>query len=58
MILSPFVHHILDGKQEEKALAPLQPIAMKRYRQTNTLADMSVGRIRRWSLPFRRPFSI
>lgn len=30
----------------------------KRYRQVNRLADMSVGRIRRWNMPFRRPFSL
>ncbi|WKN44510.1 hypothetical protein [Tunicatimonas pelagia] len=29
-----------------------------RYRQVSRLADMSVGRIRRWGMPFRRPFSL
>ncbi|MDF9800819.1 hypothetical protein OKW21_006082 [Catalinimonas alkaloidigena] len=58
MILSPFIPDIAEGKQKEKALAPLQPIAIRRYRQMNTLADISLGRIRRWGLPFRRPFSL
>ncbi|MEM9672060.1 MAG: hypothetical protein AAF992_05665 [Bacteroidota bacterium] len=30
--------------------------AARRYQQANRLADMSVGRIRRWNMPFRRPF--
>ncbi|MGB3850761.1 MAG: hypothetical protein WA958_12395 [Tunicatimonas sp.] len=31
-------------------------VGTPRYRQPHRLADMSVGRIRRWGQPFRRAF--
>ncbi|MGB3588057.1 MAG: hypothetical protein WBA23_16025 [Tunicatimonas sp.] len=44
--------------QEEKPQNASPASGSLRYRQASRLADMSVGRIRRWGMPFRRPFSL
>lgn len=48
------MHHT----HEEKLQNAPPAISAPRYRQVNRLADMSVGRIRRWNIPFRRPFTL
>jgi len=48
---------ILQDPEEKLQNAPPTAGSL-RYRQASRLADMSVGRIRRWGIPFRRPFSL
>jgi len=54
------LNNINRSQQNHKEKLQNAPPVMqeKRYRQVNRLADMSVGRIRRWNMPFRRPFSL
>lgn len=46
------------NNKEEKVLAPAPLQIHKPYKQAHNLADLSMGRIRRWGVPFRRPFSL
>lgn len=58
MTLLASISEKIDNEQNENASLPSQPEANKFYKQNHTLADMSLGRIRRRALPFRRPFSL
>jgi len=58
MTLLTLISEKIENEHNENLNLSPQPDPNRFYKQSHTLADMSIGRIRRRGLPFRRPFSL